>query len=251
MKISTVTVCFNSQSSIARTIESFLAQNHVDKELVIVDGGSRDRTLDIARGYGDPAIRIQSEPDKGIYDAMNKGLRLYAGDAVGFLNSDDAYHDDKVLARIAQALESADAVYGDLVMVADHRSRRPVRNWKAGGFVRGAFRKGWMPPHPTFYVRRELAERVGRFDDSYRISADYDFMLRALELQDARVQYIPHTLIDFLVGGMSTQGVGAVVRGNLECLKARRRHLGAPPVDAALFAKPLRKLRQLVWRDKA
>jgi glycosyltransferase len=245
MKISTVTVCRNSQATIARAVESFLRQNHPDKELLVIDGGSTDSTVEIVRRFGNDSIRVISEMDRGIYDAMNKGLANFTGAAVGFLNSDDVYHDEHALARIAQALESADAVYGNLVMVTDHATGAVVREWNSGEFTPGAFREGWMPPHPTFYVRRELAARTGIFDLSYRISADYDFMLRALELQRARVAHIPHVLVDFLVGGMSTTGPGAVIRGNLECLRARRRHLGAPWLDAALFMKPLQKLRQL------
>lgn len=250
MKISTLTVCRNSQATIARTIRSFLSQTHADKELLVIDGGSTDGTMDIIRSFGGDGVRVISEPDSGIYDAMNKGLVHFSGDAVGFLNSDDIYHDSSSLTHIAQGLEQADAVYGDLVMISDPVSAKVVRTWHAGAFAPGAFRNGWMPPHPTFYIRRELAARTGRFDLGYRISADYDFMLRALELHHARVRYIPHVLVDFLVGGMSTAGPAAVIRGNLECLRARQRHLGAPILDAALIMKPLRKLRQLAWRAR-
>lgn len=245
MKISTVTVCRNSQATIAQTIESFLHQSHSDKEMLVIDGGSTDKTLDIVRGFNDGSIRIISEEDRGIYDAMNKGLAHFSGDAVGFLNSDDVYHDRYALKRIAEALDVADAAYGDLLMVSDHVVRTVVREWRAGAFEPDAFQSGWMPPHPTFYLKRKLAERTGEFDLSYRISADYDFMLRALELHYPRVSYIPHVLVDFMVGGMSTTGLAAVVRGNLECLRARRRHLGTPLLDMALFLKPLRKLQQL------
>ncbi|HEY0282329.1 MAG TPA: glycosyltransferase family 2 protein, partial [Rhizomicrobium sp.] len=231
MKISTVTVSFNSRATIARAVQSFLEQTHPDKEMLVVDGASNDGTLDIVRSFASDAIRVISEPDRGIYDAMNKGLGNFSGDAVGFLNSDDVYHDNSVLARIAQALESADAVHGDLVMVMDHVERRAVRTWRAGPFVPGSFRRGWMPPHPTFYIRRALAQAVGAFDLNYGTSADYDFMLRALELQAPRSAYIPFPLIDFMVGGASTKGVRAVVEANLGCLKSRRLHLGAGLID--------------------
>jgi glycosyltransferase len=248
MKISTVTVSFNSQATIGHTILSFLAQTHPDKEMLVIDGGSRDGTLEIVRGFASGAIRVISEKDRGIYDAMNKGLKNFSGDAVGFLNSDDTYHDDTVLERIAAALEGGDAVHGDLMMVKDHAAKEVVRSWRAGPFRAGAFRKGWMPPHPTFYVRRELAASVGAFDLGYRISADYDFMLRALELHARRTIYVPHPFVDFMVGGASTRGARAVVDGNLECLRSRRKHLGAPLLDWALLAKPARKLRQIHWR---
>ena len=248
MKISTVTVSFNSRATIARAIDSFLAQTYPDKEMLVIDGASKDGTLDVVRSFASDAIRIISEKDRGIYDAMNKGLGNFSGDAVGFLNSDDVYHDNSVLARIARALETADAVYGDLVMVKDHADRRAVRTWQAGRFLPGSFRNGWMPPHPTFYIRRALAQAVGAFDLSYGTSADYDFMLRALELHAPRTAYIPHPLIDFKVGGASTKGVSAVVTANLDCLRSRRIHLGAGLVDLALFTKPARKLLQLHWR---
>ena len=245
MKITTVTVCYNVPATIGRTVQSFLAQTHPDKELLVIDGGSTDGTVEAIQSFQSGAIRIISEPDSGIYDAMNKGLALFSGEAVGFLNADDVYHDVLVLTRIAQALESADAVYGDLKMVADQTSKKTVREWQAGAFVPGSFRDGWMPPHPTFYLRRELVEKTGPFDLTYRISADYDFMLRALELHNPRVRHIPHTLVDFTIGGVSTKNPMAVILGNLECLRARRRHVQAPFIDVALFAKPLRKLRQL------
>lgn len=248
MKISTVTVCHNARATIARTVQSFLQQDHADKELLVIDGGSTDGTVEVVRTFDSPHIRLISKKDLGIYDAMNKGLANFSGDAVGFLNADDVYHDSSVLTRIAQNLAGADAVYGDLIMVSDHTTGHVVRTWNAGEFVPGAFRTGWMPPHPTFYVRRELAARTGAFDLSYRISADYDFMLRALETQQARVRHISHPLVDFMIGGLSTTGPAAVIRGNLECLRSRRRHLGTPMLDAALLMKPLRKLRQLAWR---
>jgi glycosyltransferase len=248
MKISTVTVCHNSHATIAHTVRSFLSQTHADKELLVIDGGSTDGTVEIVRGFDEASIRVISEPDAGIYDAMNKGLANFSGDAIGFLNSDDVYHDRFALTRIAAGLEDADAVYGDLTMVCDHVSGKVVRDWSAGEFAPGIFRRGWMPPHPTFYIRRELAARTGKFDLSYRIAADYDFMLRAMELHHPRVRRIPHVLVSFMMGGMSTRGIGAVILGNLECLRSRRRHLGAPPLDAAFFTKPMRKILQLSSR---
>ncbi|MEI9997249.1 MAG: glycosyltransferase family 2 protein [Rhizomicrobium sp.] len=245
MKISVITVCWNSSATIGDTIASFLAQRHADKELLVVDGQSTDDTVNIARAYNAPSIRIISERDKGPFDAMNKGLRLYSGEAVGVLNSDDTFHDDLALTRIAAGLADADIVYGDLDFVSDHRTKTVMREWRAGEFRRGLFRTGWMPPHPTFYARRAVLDRVGEFDISYRATADYDLMLRAMELNDFRIRYIPQILADFQLGGISTRNWRATIDGNLECLRARRIHLGAPPVDAALFLRPLRKLFEL------
>jgi len=247
MKISVVTVCFNSEATIEGTIRSFLAQSYPDKEMIVIDGQSTDRTVEIAKALASEQISVVSERDRGIYDAMNKGLRLFTGDAVGFLNSDDTFHDGHALARLAEGLSRADAVHGGVIMVADHLSKRPVRSWKGEPFVRGSFRRGWMPPHPTFYIRRALSEKTGTFDLRYRISADYDFMLRALELHAESAEYVSGPLIDFLVGGNSSGSISKVIRGNLECLRARQEHLGAPLVDAALFTKPLRKIAQQHW----
>lgn len=244
MKISVVTVCLNSEKTIAHTIASFLEQTYPNKEMVVVDGASTDRTLEIVRNFANPAIRVISEKDAGIYDAMNKGLRAYSGNALGFLNADDKFHDATVLERIAGGLAEADAVYGDIVFVTDHAAAAIVRIWRAGLFRRGSFRRGWMPPHPTVYVRRALADAVGPFDLRYNLSSDYDYVLRAFEVENSRVTYIPHTLVDFMQGGSSTKSLWRYVQGNLDCLRSRRDRLGAPPLDFALILKPLLKAHQ-------
>lgn len=245
MKISVVTVCRNSARTIGHTVESFLRQMHEDKELVIVDGVSTDNTLDIVRSFPQDRIRIVSEPDNGIYDAMNKGLRLYSGDAIGFLNSDDTFHNDSSLALVNAGLSDADIVFGDLNMVSDHTTKRAIRSWRSGPFSRLGFHLGWIAPHPTLYVKRTVVDTVGEFYSSYRISADYDFMLRAMMIHRFQSRYIPQYLVDFQIGGMSTKGWRATLLGNMECFDSRRRHFGWVPVDAALFGRPLRRIFQL------
>jgi len=246
MKISVVTASFNSEATIGFTIESFLRQSHPDKEMLVIDGASRDGTLKIVESFGSDAIRVFSEPDKGVYDAMNKGFRLFEGDAIGFLNSDDTFHDAGVLAGIAAGLEDADIVYGDLNMVTDHTTKRLARVWRGGTFRRRySFQLGWVPPHPTFYMRREVAKKVGDYDLSYVTTADYDYMLRALALNDFRVHYLPRVIADFQMGGISTSGLGVTIRGNLECLRSRREHLNAPIIDAAFFLRFLRRIFQI------
>jgi glycosyltransferase len=245
MKISVVTASFNSEATIGFTIESFLRQTHPDKEMLVIDGVSKDGTLKIVESFGSNAIRVLSEPDKGVYDAMNKGFRLFGGEAVGFLNSDDTFHDESVLADIAAGLADADIIYGDLKMVTDHRSKRIARVWRGGTFHRYSFQLGWVPPHPTFYMRREVAQKVGGFDLRYVTTADYDYMLRALALNDFRVRYLPRVIADFQMGGISTRGLGVTIRGNLECLRSRREHLNAPPIDAAFFLRFLRRIFQI------
>ena len=243
MKISVVMVCLNAEKTIAFAIDSFLKQHHPDKELLIIDGASRDRTVEIARSFNSPELRIISERDHGIYDAMNKGLRLFTGDAIGFIGADDTFSTSNSLALIAGALSDADIVYGDLHMVRDHTSKRIVRVWKSGNYHSKAILRGWMPAHATFYIRREVADAVGFFDTSYDIGSDYDFILRAM-IRNFRVRYIKEILIDFQLGGMSSKGLRSALHQNIECLRARRRHIGAPPLDLAFFLKWARKILQ-------
>ncbi len=245
MKISVITACYNSEATIGFTIESFLAQKHSEKEMLVIDGLSGDSTLKIVESFGSDAIRVLSEKDKGVYDAMNKGFRLFQGDALGFLNSDDTFHDPDVLGDIAAALQDSDIVYGDLNMVTDHRTKRLVRSWRGGTFHRYSFQLGWVPPHPTFYMRREVAQKVGEYDLGYVTTADYDYMLRAIALNDFRVRYIPRVAADFQMGGISTSGWRVTLRGNLECLRSRREHLNAPVIDAAFFLRFLRRILQI------
>ncbi|RVB80576.1 MULTISPECIES: glycosyltransferase family 2 protein [unclassified Mesorhizobium] len=247
MKISVLTACWNSAATIRHTIDSFFAQDHQDKELVIVDGGSSDDTLSIVRSYPPDQIRLISEPDSGMYDALNKGLHLYTGDAVGVLNSDDTYHDVSVLGLISNALATADIVHGHLNFVGDHTKKRIVRRWMASPRPASGFRSGWMPAHPTFYVRREVADRVGSFDLNFRIASDYDWMLRAVELYGNKISLIDHTMMDMMYGGASTSGIRTYLRHNLEALQSRRQHLGVARLDYALLAKPGRKIRQFFY----
>lgn len=247
MKISVVTVAYNSAATIRRTIESFLWQRYENKELLIIDGCSIDHTVSIAESFRSPSIRVISEKDAGIYDAMNKGLRLFSGDALGFLNSDDTFHSDRSLELIAEGLRDADIAYGDLYMVTDHQTKRTLRIWKSGAFSRSAFGLGWGPPHATFYLRRNAAQNVGEFDLRYRIASDYDYMLRAMMLHDLRIKYVSHFLVDYRLGGTSSGSIGNMIRGNLECLDSRRRHLRSSPIDGALFLRPARRLLQFRW----
>jgi glycosyltransferase len=245
MKISVVTASYNSEATIGFTIESFLRQDHPEKEMLVIDGVSSDATLKIVESFGSDAIRVFSEKDKGVYDAMNKGFHLFEGDAVGFLNSDDTFHDSRVLSDIAAALQDADIAYGDLHMVTDHRTKRVVRSWRGGTFNRHSFQLGWVPPHPTFYMRKEVAQKVGDYDLSYVTTADYDYMLRALSLNDFKARYIPRVLVDFQIGGISTKGWRVTLRGNLECLRSRREHLNAPIIDPAFFLRFARRIFQI------
>jgi glycosyltransferase involved in cell wall biosynthesis len=248
LKISVITVSFNAAATIRYSIESFLAQTHPDKELIVVDGASKDETARIVESFDAPGVRLISEPDDGMYDAANKGLAAFTGDAVGFLNSDDKFADEHALVHIADGLSEADIAFGNLDFVTSHRFGSVVRRWRGSPYRKAAFKRGWMPAHPTFYVRRSVVNRLARFDTRYRIAADYDFMLRALELHDFRSVFVDRVLVHMTHGGESTSGLGAHIRHNFEALQSRRQWLGAGVVDYSLFAKPLRKLPQIAVR---
>ena len=224
MKISVITAVFNSHGTIASAIESILSQTEVNTDLVVIDGGSDDGTLDVLRGYTGRIGTLVSEPDHGIYDALNKGIRSASGDVVGFLHSDDMFADNSVLSRVAAAFADpgVDAVYGDLVYVDRNDPDQVIRYWRAGEFSRKRLGWGWMPPHPTFYVRRSVYERLGGFDTSYRIAADYDCMLRFLGPGGLRVAYIPEVLVKMRVGGASNRSLRNMVRKSTEDLRALR-----------------------------
>jgi glycosyltransferase len=249
LKISIITVTYNSASTIQDTLASVAAQTHTDVEHIVIDGGSTDGTQALVQVHGGRVSRMLSEPDKGIYDAMNKGLRLVTGDYVGFLNGDDTYADPGTLARIAQAAEdNPDALYGDLVYVDPSRTNPLVRFWRAGRFARSRLRFGWMPPHPTLYVRRDLMARIGPFDAVLRIAADYEYMLRLLTLPGIRLTYIPHVLVRMRVGGASNANTRSLMRKSNEDLLALRRHrVGGWPT---LFFKNVRKLPQFFSKPR-
>ena len=240
MKISVLTVSYNSAATIRQTLDSFCMQDWPHREMIVIDGASCDGTSDIGRSYAGETITLVSEPDRGMDGALNKALALYRGDAFGVLNSDDRYHDEGVLTSVAMALRDADAVQGHLDFVDGAQVRR---RWRAEPRPASGFRSGWMPAHPTFYVRRHVADAVGRFDLTYAVASDYDWMLRAVDRCGFSIATLDRVMVDMALGGRSTRGLGAYVGHNLE---ARQRWLGAGLVDFALFAKPGRKLRQFV-----
>lgn len=247
MKITVVTVAYNSAATISDTLRSVARQTHPDIEHIVIDGASKDDTLEVVRREGAHVARVLSEPDKGIYDAMNKGLALATGDFVGFLNADDVFADEHALARIAEAARAGiDTVYGDLVYVRESDVASVVRTWRSGSFDPGQLAYGWMPPHPTFYVRRALMDVSGGFEASFRISADYDLMLRCLKRPGVRVAYVPHVLVRMRMGGASNRSLANLLRKMREDVSALRRNgVGGP---FTLLCKNVRKLPQLFRR---
>ncbi len=246
MKITVITVSFNSAASIADTLDSVATQTHPAIEHIVIDGGSTDDTVAIVRDRGKHVTRLTSEPDRGIYDAMNKGLKLATGDLVGFLNADDMFAHPGVVAMIARAAEQepdADSVYGDLVYVRADRPDQVLRYWRSGEFTRSKLRFGWMPPHPTFYVRKAKLAEIGHFNDQLRIAADYEFVLRWLGQPNARAAYIHDVLVRMRIGGASNRSLKVILSKSREDLWAlRHNRVGGLPT---LICKNLRKLPQL------
>ncbi|MCF7996747.1 MAG: glycosyltransferase [Chromatiaceae bacterium] len=224
MKISVVTVTFNCQETVADCLASVARQRHVDREHVVIDGASTDGTGEILEARREQLAVLVSEPDRGTYDALNKGLARTSGEAVGLLHADDVYADAKVLSRVAVAFAdpTVEAVYGDLVYVAREDTERVIRYWRAGEYRSQRLRRGWMPPHPTLYLRRSVYERFGLFDTRYRIAADYDLMLRVLSGLTGRVVYIPEVLVRMRVGGASNRSLRHIARKSWEDYRALR-----------------------------
>lgn len=246
MKISVITAVFNNRSTVTAAIDSVLAQAGADFELVVIDGASTDGTLDVLRGYANRIQVLVSEPDGGIYEALNKGISLASGDVLGFLHSDDLFADELVLSLITKAFEDPEieAVYGDLLYVRKCDPSRVVRYWRAGKFSRTRLNWGWMPPHPTFYVRRSVYERLGGFNTTYRIAGDYDCMLRFLGRGRLRVAYLPKVLVKMRVGGASNRSLRNIMKKSLEDLRVMRSNdIGGV---GALIWKNLSKLPQFL-----
>ena len=248
LKISVITAVYNNRETISAALDSALGQSGVDIELVVIDGGSTDGTLEVLRSYTDRLHVLVSEPDRGIYDALNKGIQRASGEVVGFLHSDDLFADAGVLSRIAAAFADPEvgAVYGDLLYVRKDNPDEVVRYWRSGVFSERRLRWGWMPPHPTLYVRRHVYEQHGLFDTSFRIAADYDFILRTLGQNRVGVRYIPEVLVKMRVGGVSNRSLRNIVRKSSEDLRALRRN-GVGGLGALLW-KNLSKLPQFLGR---
>ena len=221
-KVSIITVCFNSAVTIRDTIESVLAQDYPNIEYIIIDGASKDGTMDIVREYGGAIDVVISEPDKGIYDAMNKGINIATGDIVGLLNSDDFYYDDTIVSQLIQCMEDAasDTVYADLVIVDSVDTKRIVRYYNSSGFHPGRLSYGWMPAHTTFFVKRQLYERYGGFSLEYSIAADFDMVARLLYKAGVSYVYIPLVAITMRAGGISTRGIKNSWLLNKEIIRA-------------------------------
>ncbi len=225
MKISIITVCFNSASTIEETILSVAAQKYADKEHLVIDGASTDGTVGILRRHSSIAHWV-SEADRGIYDAMNKGVAMASGEIVGTLNADDVYADDTVLSQVAAVFAdpAVEACYADLVYVDKHHPDKVVRYWKSCPYKAGLFERGWMPAHPTFFVRRRVYEQFGTFDLNFSRQADFELTMRFLAVHGIKSVYIPRIWVKMRAGGISNNSMRGMIKGNLEAWRACRKN---------------------------
>lgn len=248
LRISVITAVFNRASTLEECLRSVQSQHWSEIEHIVIDGGSTDGSMDIVRRHRAHLGHVVSEPDRGVYDALNKGLAAARGDVVGFLHADDTYASAHSLAAVARAFEDPriEAVYGDLVYVSKDDNSRIVRYWQAGAFQRQRLTQGWMPPHPTFYVRRSVYERLGGFDTRYRIAADYDNMLRLLWHGKLQTAYIPQVLVRMRTGGVSNNSLSNLLRKSREDYTVLRQ-TGIGGLQALLL-KNVTKLPQFVAR---
>lgn len=247
MKVSIITATFNSAKTIIDTIKSVNNQSYGDIEHIIIDGGSKDNTLELIKKIPNRVVKIVSEPDKGIYDAMNKGIALATGDIIGILNSDDFYTSSNVITDIVTTFQQGgyDGIYGDLEYVNEKDTNKVIRYWKSKTYTKDLFRKGWHPAHPTFFVKKEIYNKFGTFNLKYKIGADYEIMLRFIEKNKIKVGYIPKIFVRMRVGGASNQSLKNIIRANKECYKAwKDNNLSISPIIFIL--KPLSKILQFL-----
>ncbi|MFN0201518.1 MAG: glycosyltransferase family 2 protein [Bacteroidia bacterium] len=249
MKISIITVCYNSEKWIKTCMDSILHQDYQDIEYILIDGNSKDKTVDIIKSYQDSRIKWISEPDKGLYDAMNKGVKMATGEVVGILNSDDFYAHNQVISKVMAAFEKnpTDTLFADLVFVTEENLDKVVRFFPGKGFSVEKMPMGIMPPHPTFFVKRHCYEKYGYFDTNYRIAADFDIILRMLYKNKCTYQYLPEVIVKMRTGGASTQGIKSTIRINKEQYAVCQKN-GVKTSMLKLYSKYFSKIWQLVRR---
>ena len=245
LKISIITVTYNSERYLEECIRSVVNQTHPDIEHIIVDGGSTDRTLNIIQDHRGHLAQWISEKDEGMYDALNKGMAMATGDVIGILNSDDIFASRDVVASIVENFTAhrVDSIYGDLVYVHPENTQHVMRIWKGFNYKRSKFAYGWMPAHPTFYIRRELVKKLGGYETHYFTASDFEFMARYLYKNRISSHYIPKFLVKMRAGGQSNNSIKSRLRANRRDYLAMKRNGFKFPLISSVL-KPLRKLPQ-------
>ena len=247
MKVSIITATYNSAATVADTLHSVKKQTYPAIEHIIIDGLSNDNTLQIVSGFNH-VQQVISEKDTGIYDAMNKGITYATGDIIGILNSDDFYPGENIIEEVVKIFNTTncDALYGDLVFVDSVQTNKIYRKWIAGSYSDQLFLKGWMPPHPTFFVRKEIYNQYGKFNTTLKSSADYELMVRLLYLHKIKVGYLHGTLVHMRIGGQSTKSLSNRLKANYEDYQAWRLN-SLKPKWYTLLLKPIRKIKQFYF----
>ena len=244
MKVSLITITFNSERTLEDTIQSVVAQDYPNIEYIIIDGNSKDGTMKIVEKYHSQISKVVSEPDRGLYDAMNKGWMHATGDIVGYINSDDFLACNDAVSAVVRAFQqdpSLDAVHADLYYVDAVDTNRIVRYWKTTDYQTGAFSKGWHPAHPTFYARRECYERLGGFRLDLPLSADFELMLRFIEVNKLKTQHLDKVLVRMRIGGATSRNIMSILHGIIQC----RHSFKVNGVKAPLYYPMLRLLPKL------
>lgn len=245
MKISIITVVYNNDKTIKSAIESVLTQSYSNIEYVIIDGGSSDKTVNIINEYKDQIGYFISEKDKGIYDAMNKGINSATGDVIGILNSDDLYQDTNVIENVMNQFNqnpSIDIVYGDLVYVKSDNVNKVVRNWKSNPYYNRFFENGNVPPHPSLFVKKRIYEEAGLFNLDFKLAADYEFMLRIFKKHNFKSKYINKVIVKMRLGGATNQSFSNIKKQNIEILKAWKHN----QLKLPFLLMPLRIIKRLI-----
>ena len=247
MKISIITVVWNNERTIKNCIDSILSQTYQNIEYIIVDGKSTDRTVEIINSYGEKISKFISEKDKGIYDAMNKGISMASGEIIGILNSDDFYTDEKTIIANEFITKNIDATFSDLDYVSFENENKITRKWRSTPYYENAFINGWHPAHPTFFVRKEIYDKYGNFDLDFAISADFEIMLRFIEKYKIKTSYIPKVLVKMREGGASNQSIKNILKGNANVRKAfHKNEIKLDPLytPKRLFKKVIQKIKK-------
>lgn len=247
MKITIITVTYNSASTIEDTVKSVVGQDYPEVEYIIIDGKSTDTTLKIVEQYEEQVSKVISEKDEGMYHALNKGIDMATGDLIGILNSDDIYTSSEVLSKVVNKMnkEGSDVLYADLEYVHPENLKKVIRHWHSGEYEQGKFKKGWMPPHPTFFVKKEIYERYGKFNTEFKSAADYELMLRLLHKYKVKPAYLPEVIVKMRTGGKSNVTLINRLKANMEDRRAWKVN-GLKPGPFTLLFKPLSKLGQFM-----